>query len=134
MGVSAGSERERLGNFLSGLVICSLTAMRAAGATFLGAGAQRIVDDGLDRACAAAALGAATETPVNLLGISRQVRSCTHSITDIIVAQDVAGTDDHETKRTFGDATSSIWKSAKRCKGKNRIFKQFQSDTQDILE
>jgi hypothetical protein len=108
--------------------------MRAAGAAFLCAGTERFVDDGFDRARAAAALGAASEASVNLLGISRQVRSCTHGIPDIVVAQDVAGTDDHETKITLGDAPSSIWKTASGCKRKSRIFKQFQTDAGNILE
>jgi hypothetical protein len=108
--------------------------MRTAGAAFLGAGAERFVDDGLDRARAAAALGAATEAPINLLGISRQVRSRTHGIPDIVVAEDVAGTDDHGNENNPRDATSSIWKSAARCKRKSCIFKQFQTDAEEILE
>jgi hypothetical protein len=108
--------------------------VRAAGAAFLGAGAERFVDDGLDRARAAAAFGAAAEATVNLLGIPRQVRSCTHGTPDIVVAQDVAGTDNHETARTLGDASSSIFKSATRCKRKSRNFKQFQTDAGETLE
>jgi hypothetical protein len=131
---SASREREGRGNFLRGLIVGGVTAVRAAGAAFLGAGAKGFVDDGLDRACAAAALGAAAKATVNLLGIPRQVRSCTHSTTDIVVAQDVAGTDNHETARTLGDATSSIFKSATRCKRKSRNFKQFQTDAGEILE
>jgi hypothetical protein len=108
--------------------------VRAAGAALLGAGAERFVDDGLDGARAAAAFGAAAEATVNLFGISRQVRSCTYGTTDIVVAQDVAGTDNHETAKTLGDATSSIFKRATRCKRKSRIFKQFQTDAGEILE
>ena len=79
-----------------------MTAVRAARAALLGAGAKRFVDDGLDSTRASAALGAAAEATVNLLCISRQVRSCTYGISDIVVAQDVAGTDDHETGRALG--------------------------------
>jgi hypothetical protein len=111
-----------------------MTAVRATGAAFLGAGAKRFVDDGLDGARAAAAFGAAAEAAVNLLGIPRQVRGCTYGTSDIVVAQDVAGTDNHETAKTLGDATSSIFKSATRCKRKSRIFKQFQTDAGEILE
>jgi hypothetical protein len=101
--------------------------MRAAGTALLGAGAKGFVDDGLDRTRTAAALGAAAEAPVDLLGIARQVRSCTHGIPDIVVAQDVAGTDNHGNENNPRDATSSIWKSVERCKRKSRIFKQFQT-------
>jgi len=76
--------------------------VRAARAALLGAGAKRLIDKGLDRARASAALGAAAKATINLLRISRQVPSCTHGIADIVVAQDVAGTDDHETDRTLG--------------------------------
>jgi hypothetical protein len=99
---SAGGERERLGNVLRRLIICRVTAVRTARAALLGAGAQRFIDNGLDGARASAAFGAAAEATVNLLCISRQVRSCTHGISDIVVAQDVAGTDDHETGRALG--------------------------------
>ena len=101
-GFSAGGKRERLGNVLCRLIICRVTAVRAARAALLGAGAERFVDDGLDGTRASAAFGAAAEATVNLFCISRQVRSCTHGISDIVVAQDVAGTDDHETGRALG--------------------------------
>jgi len=133
-GFSAGREREGRGNFLGRLVVGHVAAVRAAGAAFLGAGAEGFVDDGLDGARAPAAFGAAAEATVNLFRISRQVRGCTYGTTDIVVAQNVAGTDDHETDKTLGDATPSIFKSATRCKRKSRIFKQFQTDAVEILE
>jgi hypothetical protein len=111
-----------------------VAAVRATGAAFLGAGAERFVDDGLDGARTAAAFGAAAEATVNLFGIPRHVRGCTYGTTDIVVAQDVAGTDNHETARTLGDASSSIFKSATRCKRKSRNFKQFQTDAGGTLE
>jgi hypothetical protein len=101
-GSSAGCERERVGNVLGGLVFCRMTAVRTARAAFLGASAKGFIDDGLDGTRASAALGATAKATINLLRISRQVRSCTHSITDIVVAQDVAGTDDHETGSALG--------------------------------
>jgi hypothetical protein len=127
-GFSAGREREGRDSFLCGLVVGRVAAVRAAGAAFLGAGAERFVDDGLDGARAPPAFSAAAEATLNLFRIPRQVRSRTHGTTDIVVAQNVAGTDNHETARTLGDATSSIFKSATRCKRKSRIFKQFQTD------
>ena len=111
-----------------------ILAVRTSGAAGLGTGAQRLVDDGLDGAGAPAAFGAAAEATVNLFRISRQIRGCTYGITDIVVAQNVAGTDDHETGRTLRDAISSIFKSAPGCKRKSRIFKQFQTDAVAILE
>ena len=79
-------------------------AVRAARAAGLGAGAQRFVDDGLDGARTTPTLGAAAEASINLLRIARQVRSCTYGIADIMVAEDVTGTDNHEVGKPFGDA------------------------------
>jgi len=73
-----------------------VAAVRAAGAALLGAGAERFVDNGLDGACTPAAFGAAAEATVNLFRIARQVRGSADGIPDIVVAQNVAGTDNHE--------------------------------------
>jgi hypothetical protein len=97
-GFSAGREREGRGSFLRGLVVGGVAAVRAAGTAFLGAGAEGFIDDGLDRARATAAFGAAAEATINLFWIPRQVRRCAYGTTDIVVAQNVAGTDDHETE------------------------------------
>ena len=75
--------------------------VRTAGAALLGAGAEGLIDDGLDGARAAAAFGAAAEATINLLGIPRHVPGCTDGIADIVVGQDVAGTDNHETGRAL---------------------------------
>jgi len=94
---SAGSESEfRRRRYFVGRFVVRRAAMRATGAAFLGAGAERFIDDRLDRTRATSTLGAAAEASVNLLGIPRKIRSCTHGIPDIVVGQDVAGTDDHE--------------------------------------
>ena len=79
-------------------------AMRAAGATGLGAGAERIVDNRLDGPGAAAAFCIATEAAIDLFGVARKVRGSIHGIADVLVAEDVAGTDDHETGGPLGDA------------------------------
>jgi hypothetical protein len=97
-------------------------AMRAIGAAGLGAGAKRFIDDGLDGSRAAAALGATAEAAVKLLGISRQISGRLNSAADIMVAQDVAGTDDHVVGRLIGDADLSILKAVKGCKRKTRPF------------
>jgi hypothetical protein len=71
-------------------------AMRAAGAASLGAGAQRLVDDRLDGPRTTAAFGAATETAIDLLGIAGKVFRAIDRAADILVGQDVAGTNDHK--------------------------------------
>jgi hypothetical protein len=45
-----------------------------------------------------------------------------------VVGQDVAGTNNHENRRPFGDADNDVVKGAGGCKKKNRFFKQFQID------
>jgi hypothetical protein len=98
---SAGGERK----LLSRLVICGVgVAVRTAGAAGLGTGAKRFIDDSLDGTCAPAAFGAAAEATIDLLWITRQVRSCAYGIPDIVVAKDVAGTNDHRSGRPIGDA------------------------------
>src|SRR6202000_1965952 len=77
-------------------------AMRAAGAAGLGAGAQRLVNDGLDGARAAAAFGAAAEATINLLGIPGEVFRAIDRTADIVVGQDVAGTNNHKTAGSSG--------------------------------
>ena len=73
-----------------------LAAVRASGAAGLGAGTEGVVNDGLDGTRASATLGAATETAVDLLGIAREVFRSVDGVTDIVVAEDVAGTNNHE--------------------------------------
>ena len=79
-------------------------AVRASGAAGLGAGAQGLVDDGLDGARASATFGAAAEATINLLGITGKVRRSVDRTADILVADDVTGTNNHETGRPIGDA------------------------------
>src|SRR3954462_1820980 len=70
--ISAGREGElgRLGR----LVIGSHTwVVRAAGAAGRGTGAERFVDNGLDRPGAAAAFGATAETSIDLFGMAHGV-------------------------------------------------------------
>jgi hypothetical protein len=79
-------------------------AVRTAGAAGLGAGAQGLVDDGLDGARASATFGAAAEATVDLLGIAGKVRRSVDGAADILVADDVTGTNNHENGRPIGDA------------------------------
>ena len=97
--------------------------VRASGATRVGAGAECLIDDGFDSARAATAFGAAAEAAVDLLGIARKVFGGVDGVADIVVAEHVAGTNNHEKQRPFGDALPSIFKTAVRGKRKNAIFK-----------
>jgi len=98
-------------------------AVRASGTAGFGASAERLVDNGLDGARASAALSAAAEAAVDLLGITRKLFGGPNGIADIVVAEDVAGTDNHESGRPICDAKSEIFKTAAGCKRKSRIFK-----------
>jgi hypothetical protein len=69
--------------------------VRAACAARFGAGAECLVDDGLDGAGAATAVGAATKTAIKLFGISGQGAAGAHGIVDVVVAEDLTGTNDH---------------------------------------
>jgi hypothetical protein len=90
-------------------------AVRATGAAGLGAGAERLVNDALDGTRAATALRAASETAVDLLGIPGEVFRAIDRTADIVVGQDVAGTNNHKTTRLFGDAMCRI-DMARRCR------------------
>jgi hypothetical protein len=79
-------------------------AMRASGTACLGASAEGLVNDGLDGARAAATFGAAAEAAVNLLGITWKIFRGADSTADIVVAEDVAGTDNHTNGRPIGEA------------------------------
>ena len=81
--------------------------MRTAGAAGLGAGAERFVDDGLDGARAPAAFGAAAEAAIDLLGIARQIVRRVDGAANIVVADDVTGTNNHEDGEPIGDAKQS---------------------------
>ena len=77
------------------LLVANHLAMRAAGVTDLRASPERLVDDDLDRARAAAAFDAAAKAAINLLGITRKVVCGIHGMTHVVIAQHVAGTDNH---------------------------------------
>jgi hypothetical protein len=85
------------------LVSPAVRAPRTAG---LGACAQSVVNDGLDGARAATAFGTAAEATVDLLGIPGKVFRAIDRTADIVVGQDVAGTNNHEISGLFRDAVS----------------------------
>jgi hypothetical protein len=74
-------------------------AMRAAGTAGLGAGAKGLVDDGLEGARAPAAFGAAAEAAIDLFGISGQILRGADGTADIVIGQDITGTDNHKSRR-----------------------------------
>ena len=76
-------------------------AVLASGMAGLGAVAERLVDDGLDGARASSTFGAAAEAAVDLLGIARKRFRCVDGVADIVVAEDVAGTNNHEIGKTL---------------------------------
>jgi hypothetical protein len=61
-------------------------AVRAAGLASPGADAKRLVNDALDGASAAAALGAATKTAIKLLGAARKIVGRLHRVADVVIA------------------------------------------------
>ena len=89
--VSGGSERE-----LAADILGCRRAVRAAGKAGLGAGAEGLVNDRLDGARASATFNAAPEAVIDLLGATRQVFRRADCAADIMVAKDVAGTNNHE--------------------------------------
>jgi hypothetical protein len=95
----------------------------ASGMAGLGAGSEGLIDDGLDGTSASAAFGAATKAAVDLLGIARKVHRGADGVADIVVAEDVAGTNNHETEQPFTNTEPSIFKTAAGCKRKKRLFK-----------
>jgi hypothetical protein len=73
----------------------------------LGASTESLVNDGFDGARASATFGAATEAAIDLLGIARKVFRSVDGTTDIVVAEDVAGTNNHKDGGPIGDAEPS---------------------------
>ena len=70
-------------------------AVRAPRTAGLGASAQSLIDDGFDGARAAAAFGTAAEAAIDLLGIPGKVIRAIDRTADIVVGQDVTGTNNH---------------------------------------
>jgi hypothetical protein len=89
------------------IIVTVSLAVGASAAAGLGAGAKRFLKDVLDGARTTAALGAATETSVELLGIAGKVVRATNRVADIVIGQDVAGTNDHEKDGPSGGSCSS---------------------------
>jgi hypothetical protein len=76
---------------------CMSGCVRASGAAGFGAGAERFVHDLLDGAHAASALGAAAQATIDLPRRPWRLGPG-DSLADVMVGEDVAGTDDHQVK------------------------------------
>ena len=74
-------------------------AVRTAGTAGLGTSAERLVNDALDGARASPAFGGATKAAIDLLGVTRQIFRGADGAADIMVSQDVAGTNNHEKRQ-----------------------------------
>jgi hypothetical protein len=105
---SSGGRERKLG---IAVLMGSRVAVRASGAAGFGASAERFVDNGLDGARASATLGAAAEATIDLLGITGKLFGGAHGIAHIVVAEDVAGADNHENGRAFAGTPSSSYLS-----------------------
>jgi hypothetical protein len=79
--------------------LSSRLAVRTSGAAGLGAGAQGFVDDGLDGARAPTAFGAAAEATIDLLGVAGKIARRLDGAADVVVADEVTGTNNHENCR-----------------------------------
>jgi hypothetical protein len=79
-------------------------AVRASGMASLGAGSKSVVNDRFDGAGTSATFSAATEAAIELLGIAWKVFRGVDGIADIVVAEDVAGTNNHKYGGPIGDA------------------------------
>ena len=129
---SSGSGEQELD--LGGLVRLG-KAMRTTRAARPSARAERLVDDRLHGTRASPTFDAAAQAVINLLGIPRQVRSRAHGVANIMVGQNVAGTNNHtKTQSPIGDASTDLLKVVTGCKKKNPILKQFQTDARCRLE
>jgi len=102
----------------------TMRASRAAGPRTR---AQRLIHDLLDGASAPAALCTATETSIDLPRRARRHLRNAHGAAHVVVAQDVAGTNDHGRERLAGPVGHWIFKTAAGCKTKNCLFKRFQT-------
>jgi hypothetical protein len=106
----------------------SLFAVGASGTAGLGAGAQCFVHDLLDRPGATAALGATAETPIDLRRRARKTCRLRHDVTNVVVGQDVAGTNNHGNAwRTRVDVAQQVGEPIRGCKRKTASLKLFQT-------
>jgi hypothetical protein len=87
-----GARGDRLAMAMFGVMILTVRAARTAG---FGTRAKRFGHDLPDGASTATALGTAAKAAIDLPGRARQITGVSHSVADVVVGKDVAGTDDH---------------------------------------
>ena len=84
------------GRECEGIVLLRDLGVPAAGQAAIDTGSERLLDDPSDGPRATAAFGAATETAIDLLGVPGKLVRIVDGMADVVVAQDVTGTNDHE--------------------------------------
>lgn len=116
-----GAGRDRLAMAMA--VIVAL-AVGTALTTGLGARSECFAHNLADGPGAAAALGAAAETAINLPRCTGQIAGFSHSVADVVVGNDVTGTNDHGIAfgRTCEDVHYRLSVCVTRCKGKTASF------------
>jgi hypothetical protein len=93
----------------------------ASGSAGPGASAERVIDNAFDGARASAAFSTAAETAVDLFWMAEKVFRGADGVADIVVAEDVTGTNNHENgarlslMRTIDIQQSKGWQKQKRC-------------------
>jgi hypothetical protein len=98
-----------------------LLGVRAARTTGLRAGPEGLVHDLLDGPCTAAALGAAAEAAIHLPGSARHILG--HGIADVVVGQDVTGTNNHGWMDSLrGTLPHRYFSSARDAKAKQPVL------------
>jgi hypothetical protein len=95
---------------------------------------ERRFNDALHGACTATAFNAATEAAVDLPRIARKILCRIHGTADIVVAKDIAGTDNHENGIPSLMLNHQIFKTEARRKRKSPTFKQFQTACENTLD
>ena len=78
--------------------LCHKNLGEGSGDASVRVGCQRLIENRLDRPRATPALGTTAEAMIDLLGVDRRIVGRNNRASDILVGEDVAGTDDHETK------------------------------------
>ena len=97
-------------------------AVRASGMAGLGASPESVVNDRFDGARTSATFSAATEAAIELLGIARKVFRGVDGIADIVVAEDVAGTNNHKDGGLIGDAEPMRYLGPQRDAKEKTVF------------
>ena len=108
-----------------GVVLRVVRRMGASSGTLPGAGTQRVLDDLVDGAGAATAFGAAAKAAIDLPCCARTIGRGADRAADVIIAQNIAGTDDQDCLP--GDVLMSIIEPGPCCKMISINFKQFQT-------